>query len=118
VRELWKLGPSHYEIIVIDNLSTGHKESIPPGVVLEIADIRNKPSLIPLFEKYHPVAVFHFCAFISVSDSVVDPFGYYENNVVGTLNVLQLMHQYDCKVLYFSLVTQFLHVISMETLGD
>lgn len=44
----------------------------------------------------------HFCASISVGESVVDPLGYYENNVSGTINLLQTMVKYDVKYFIFS----------------
>ncbi|KAI9183638.1 hypothetical protein H9P43_004556 [Blastocladiella emersonii ATCC 22665] len=102
VRELWKLGKDAYEIVVVDNLSTGHIESVPEGVAFEKADIRDKASLVAVFDKHRPHAVFHFCASIVVSESCTDPLGYYENNVTGTLNMLEVMHQFDVKYFIFS----------------
>src|SRR5687768_6298893 len=77
-----------YEIIIVDNLSKGHVESIPKGIAFENADIRDKKSIEPVFEKYKPGAVMHFCASIEVGESVADPLKYYENNVAGTINLL------------------------------
>ncbi|KAJ3360171.1 hypothetical protein GGF32_008636 [Allomyces javanicus] len=102
VRELWKLGTDKYEIVVVDNMSTGHPQSIPKGVAFEKADIRDKASLVPVFEKHRPQAVFHFCASIEVAASCSDPLGYYENNVTGTLNMLEVMKQFDVKYFIFS----------------
>ncbi|KAI9216751.1 hypothetical protein BC828DRAFT_392865 [Blastocladiella britannica] len=102
VRELAKLGADKYDIVVVDNLSTGHPESVPAGVGYEKADIRHKETLVPVFEKHRPQAVFHFCASIVVSESCTDPLGYYDNNVTGTLNMLAVMKQFDVKYFIFS----------------
>lgn len=44
----------------------------------------------------------HFCASIAVGESCVDPLGYYENNVSGTVNLLQAMNRNGCKNIIFS----------------
>ncbi|KAL7750155.1 hypothetical protein RI367_004327 [Sorochytrium milnesiophthora] len=102
VRELHKLGKDKYEVVVVDNISTGHAQSVPQGVVFEKADIRDKASLVPIFEKHRPDAVFHFCASLVVPESCRDPLGYYKNNVTGTLNMLEVMHQFNVKYFIFS----------------
>ncbi|CAG8519815.1 7597_t:CDS:1 [Diversispora eburnea] len=100
VRELSTL--SHYEIIIIDNLSKGHVESIPVGIKFENADICDKEALERVFTKHKPEAVMHFCASIAVGESVTDPLGYYENNVVGTIYLLQAMKKHNVKYFIFS----------------
>ncbi|CAG8467320.1 14020_t:CDS:1 [Acaulospora morrowiae] len=100
VREL--LTQPGYEIIVLDNLSKGHVESIPTGVEFENANICDKESLERVFSKHKPDAVMHFCASIAVGESVTDPLGYYENNVVGTIYLLQTMIKHNVKYFIFS----------------
>ncbi|KAI8614643.1 hypothetical protein BC830DRAFT_1126378 [Chytriomyces sp. MP71] len=100
VREL--LRTKRYEIVIVDNLSTGHRESVPTGVTLEVGDIRDRGFLEATFAKYKPQVVFHLCAFISVGDSVKDPLSYYENNVSGTVTLLQAMVAHDVKYFVFS----------------
>ncbi|CAG8476814.1 12769_t:CDS:1 [Cetraspora pellucida] len=91
-----------YEIIVLDNLSKGHIKSIPNGIKFEKADIRDKKALERIFSEYKPDAVMHFCASISIEESVADPLGYYENNVVGTIYLLQTMKKHNVKYFIFS----------------
>ncbi|CAG8582354.1 2684_t:CDS:2 [Cetraspora pellucida] len=91
-----------YEIIILDNLSKGHIKSIPKGIKFEKADIRDKTALERIFSKHKPDAVMHFCASISVGESVADPLGYYENNVAGTIYLLQVMKKYNVKYFIFS----------------
>lgn len=100
VREFTSL--SGYEIVIVDNLSKGHVESIPKGVTFEEADICDKKSIEAVFEKHKPGAVMHFCASIEVGESVIDPLKYYENNVTGTINLLQTMQKYKVKYFIFS----------------
>jgi len=92
---------ANYEVITIDNLSTGHLDAVLSGK-LEVCDIRHKPQLDLLFKKYKPEAVIHFGAYSIVSESVNDPQKYYDNNVSGTLNLLQVMLENDCRNIIFS----------------
>ncbi|KAJ3285189.1 hypothetical protein HK104_009607 [Borealophlyctis nickersoniae] len=96
VRELKKL--NQHEIVVLDNLSKGHTAAIPEGVELEKGDIRDKAFLEATFAKHKPTAVFHFSASIEVAESCSDPLAYYENNVAGTITLLQVMKTHGAKV--------------------
>ncbi|KAG9289840.1 hypothetical protein G9A89_015420 [Geosiphon pyriformis] len=100
VRELIAL--PDYEIVILDNLSQGHLEAIPQGIAFEKVDIRDKPNLELVFNKHRPDAVMHFCASLAVEESVVDPLLYYENNVVGTVFLLQTMNKFKVKYFIFS----------------
>lgn len=89
------------EVVVLDNLSTGHRESVPEDV-LEIADLLEPSSLEAVFARHSFDGVIHFCARSLVGESVAQPYAYYENNVVGTLNLLQAMHRARVTRLVFS----------------
>jgi len=90
-----------YVPITIDNLSTGHKSSVKYGI-FEYCDIKDKISLDKLFKQYKPYAVMHFAASSIVSQSVDNPYSYYNNNVSGTLNLLKVMLDNNCKKIIFS----------------
>jgi len=90
-----------YDVVVLDNLSTGHKDAVKYGK-FELCDIKDKKKLDALFKKYRPDAVMHFSAYSIVSESVVDPYKYYENNVSGTLNLLKTMLENHCNKIIFS----------------
>lgn len=96
VKEISKSGD--YEVIVLDNLSKGHREAIDSNITLEVGDIRNKDDLERVFKTHVPEAVFHFSASIEVAESCQDPLKYYENNVAGTITLLQTMQKYKTKV--------------------
>ena len=86
---------------VLDNLSTGHRESVRWGDLIE-ADLLDPASLERAFAGQRYDAVMHFCARSLVGESMVDPYGYYTSNVAGTLNLLQAMRRHGVERLVFS----------------
>lgn len=99
VRELLKYG---YEVVVADNLQTGHRESIPDCVKFYEGDIRDKGFLDNLFETEEIAAVIHFAANALVGESMVDPLKYYDNNVYGTMVLLKSMVAHKIDKIVFS----------------
>ncbi|QTA38568.1 UDP-glucose 4-epimerase GalE [Thermosipho ferrireducens] len=95
---LYKKG---YEVVVYDNLSRGYREFAKWGEFIpgDIGDVR---LLDNIFKHYKIDAVMHFCAFIEVAESVVDPQKYYENNVGNTLKLLEAMRQNNVNKFIFS----------------
>ncbi|GAA5514229.1 UDP-glucose 4-epimerase [Deinococcus carri] len=86
VRQL--LGAGH-EVVVFDNLSSGHAQALPAGVPLVQADLLDPAAVKTALETHQPDAVVHFAALIEVGESMRAPARYYRNNVVGSLNLLQ-----------------------------
>jgi UDP-glucose 4-epimerase len=82
-----------YEVIVLDNLSNGHREIVEEvlQVKLIVGDMSDRPLLDKIFSTHNISAVMHFAAYIAVGESVTDPAKYYRNNVVGTLTLLEAM---------------------------
>lgn len=76
-----------YEPVVFDNLSNGHAEFVRWGV-LEQGDIRDRARLDEVFAKHKPDAILHFAALIEGGESVKNPAGFYDNDVVGALTLL------------------------------
>ena len=89
------------ELTVLDNLTTGHREAVRWGTLVE-ADLLDPASLERAFDGRHFDAVMHFCARSLVGESVAKPYDYYANNVTGTLNLLQVMRAHDVQRLVFS----------------
>lgn len=77
-----------HRVIVLDNLSTGHRWAVRTKDFVE-GDILDKKLLDKMFSDYDIECVLHFGAKSIVSDSVVDPLSYYENNVVGAQRLIQ-----------------------------
>ena len=90
-----------YQPICYDNLSTGHAEFVRWGPLI-VGDIRETPKLVELIRSHNVAAVMHFAAFSSVGESVSDPQKYYQNNVCGTLSLVEAMLSCKCSRLVFS----------------
>ena len=90
-----------YRVTVLDNLSTGHREAVQWGELVE-ADLLDPASLERVFAGRRFDAVMHFCARSLVGESVAQPYDYYANNVSGTLNLLQAMQRHGVAKLVFS----------------
>lgn len=95
------------DIVIFDNLSTGHIETIKKlkqigNVEFVEGDLKNKSDIKRVFEEFNINAVVHFAALSLVGESVVDPQKYYFNNVYGTLNLLESMLQHGVDKIVFS----------------
>ena len=66
------------------------------------ADMRNKEELRPIFEENKFDSMIHFAGLKAVGESVAKPLEYYENNLGGTFNLIDLMKEYGCKSIIFS----------------
>ena len=77
--------------VVYDNFSAGHREAVPNAAAVVTGDIHDVPLLRRTIREHGVDAVMHFAAWLSVGESVTDPAGYYRNNVLGTLAVLDAM---------------------------
>lgn len=95
------LSNNGFEVIVYDNLSTGHKEFVKWGP-LEIGDLCDTNNLNGVLKKYKIDAVFHFAAKAYVGESVQDPFKYYKNNIVGSASLIEAMQINNVKDVIFS----------------
>ncbi|MGQ9806511.1 MAG: UDP-glucose 4-epimerase GalE [Chlorobiales bacterium] len=98
VRELKKAG---YEVVVFDNLIYGHRE-LAQGARLIIGELENVALLREVFAEHQFDAVMHFAAFAYVGESVENPAKYYRNNVVATLNLLDVMREAKVNRVIFS----------------
>lgn len=94
------LARAGHEVTVLDNMLTGHREAVRWGPVVD-ADILKPETLDAGFERKVD-AVMHFCARSLVGESVTDPVAYYQNNVAGTLNLLDAMRRHGVDRLVFS----------------
>ncbi|TKX28196.1 UDP-glucose 4-epimerase GalE [Campylobacter sp. MIT 12-5580] len=91
-----------YECIVADNLIYGHKEAVDKRASFVHADLLDVFSLKNLFKTYKIDAVVHFAAFAYVGESVQNPAKYYQNNLIGTINLLNTMLEFNVKNIVFS----------------
>jgi UDP-glucose 4-epimerase len=101
---IYELLEKQYKIIIIDNLvnSSMNVLKVLDNVIFCKIDIRNSLQLENLFVKYKITAVIHFAALKAISESIMIPLQYYENNICGTINLLEIMKKHDCKKIIFS----------------
>ena len=91
-----------YEVVVVDNLSTGHRWAIDERARFVKGDIRNHKLMDAVFQLERIDAVMQFAADIVVAESESDPLKYYDNNVYGTVALLQSMLKNNVKNMIFS----------------
>jgi UDP-glucose 4-epimerase len=90
-----------HEVVVFDSLTTGHREAVGTASLV-VGNLLDPAALKALFSAHRFDVVMHFCALSLVGVSVAEPYLYYQNNVVGTLNLLQAMHAAGVAWLVFS----------------
>jgi UDP-glucose 4-epimerase len=89
-------------VTVFDNLQTGHRDAIDPKATFFQGDLRDPSALDSVFASSTFDAVIHFAANSLVAESVKDPLKYFDNNVSGTIGLLQAMNRHQVKQLIFS----------------
>jgi len=98
-----------YDVVVVDNLSNGSRGSLArvqnitqKSLEFVQADLRDADAVSKLFGAHELSAVLHFAGLKAVGESVSQPMRYYDNNVNGTLRLLEAMQTADVKTLVFS----------------
>ena len=96
-----QLSDAGHTVFVLDNLTTGFRDLAKFGQLI-VGDIQDVNFLESLFRLHSFDGVLHFAANSQVGESVVNPSKYYQNNVSGTLNLLDVMVRHDVKNFIFS----------------
>ena len=91
-----------HAVTVYDNLRTGHREAVPPGAELVVADVADRAALDRVMRGKKFDAVMHFAALIEAGESMLYPERFFRNNSVGTLTVLEAMTEHSVPRLVFS----------------
>lgn len=99
VNQLLKQG---YQVVVVDDLSTGSRSALSDKVTFYQVDILNLSSFREVFQKHSFHAVFHFAAKLNVPESFQKHFQYFDINVVGTRNTLQMCEEFKINHFVFS----------------
>lgn len=98
-----------YQVLILDNLSNSQKSVL--NAIKQITgtqpdfiegDIRDRALLDSIFQQHSITAVIHFAGLKAVGESVAQPLKYYDNNLTGTLTLLQALQQADVRSLVFS----------------
>jgi UDP-glucose 4-epimerase len=80
-----------HRVVVLDNLSTGHREAVPDDVLLVVGQVGDADLVRRTLREHDVNAVMHLCAFAYVGESMVDPHKYYRNNIGEGLGLLEAM---------------------------
>lgn len=98
-----------HEVVIIDNFVNSSPKALArieqltkKAIPFYQVDIRDKKALRQVFEQHTFDACIHFAGLKAVGESVIKPYAYYDNNIVGTLCLLEVMEQFNCKNLIFS----------------
>ena len=91
-----------YKVIAIDDLSTGYRKLVPKKCTFIKVDISKLANLEKVFRKNKFNAVFHFAAKKKIDESQKYPLKYFNTNVIGTKNLLDLIVKYEIKNFIFS----------------
>lgn len=99
IRLLLKQG---YDVIVLDNLSRGHKKAIPEEITFIKGDLSDENLLNEIFKENKIDAVIHFAGFIEAGESMKNPKIFFENNVINGIKLLDIMMKYNVKKIIYS----------------
>lgn len=98
-----------YDVVVVDNLSNSSERSLErvgtitgKNVTFYKADILDREALETIFEEEEISACIHFAGLKAVGESVAKPWEYYQNNIAGTLTLVDVMRKHNCRNIIFS----------------
>jgi UDP-glucose 4-epimerase len=90
------------KVVVLDNLTTGFRFLVPPGVPLVVGSTGDRDLVARTLRHHNVTAIIHFAASIVVPDSVRDPLGYYRNNTLNTCNLVDVAIECGVRQVIFS----------------
>ena len=90
------------QVVVVDNLSRGHLSAVNKKATFYRGDIRDEAFMEEVFGKEDIEAVFHFCAYIRIPESLKEPNDYFDNNVGGLISLIKVMQKFHTSKLIFS----------------
>ncbi len=99
---VYELIEQGHSVVVADNLVKGHREAVHNDAKFYEGDLRDAEFLDRVFSENKIDAVIDFAAFSLVGESVTEPLKYFDNNVYGTIRLLEAMNRADVKKIVFS----------------
>jgi UDP-glucose 4-epimerase len=79
---------AEFGVVVLDDLSTGHRGALPPGIPLIELSLGDRVGVAKVLDEYRPDAVIHFAGSIEAGESATDPRRFYANNLTNALNLV------------------------------
>ena len=99
---VYELEDAGEDVVIVDNLATGHREAVHPKARFYEGDVRDGALMDSEFEQEKIDAVIHFAAYSLVGESVGNPVKYYDNNVGGAIALVDAMQRNGVKQIVFS----------------
>ena len=99
---VYELEDAGEDVVIVDNLATGHREAVHPKARFYEGDVRDGAFMDSVFEQEKIDAVIHFAAYSLVGESVGNPVKYYDNNVGGAIALVDAMQRNGVKQIVFS----------------
>ena len=99
---VWRLIDGGHQVVVLDDLSTGHDWAVPGAATLIRGDIGDPDTLMRAFTTDRIEAVIHFAGSVIVPESVADPLKYYRNNTCVSRRLIEACLTHDVRTLVFS----------------
>lgn len=93
---------SGHDVVVVDNLSRGYSEALPPSIPLYVENIGHTEAMRTILRQHRIEAVVHCAAYAYVQESIHDPYLYYTNNISSGLALLEAMKAEGVQKLVFS----------------
>ena len=81
-----------HEVVVLDDLRSGHRAAVPEGAAFELGDVADRRLVADVFDRHRVGAVVHFAASSLVGESMERPHAYFANNAVASLRLLEAAH--------------------------
>lgn len=97
-----RLLEDNHEVTVVDSLEKGHKDSVDPRAHLEVGNLSDSAFLSQIFEANSFDAIIHFAAYISMGESMENPYIYFENNTYTALKLIEQASKHNVKKIIFS----------------
>jgi len=97
----WLLRKEGHETVIFDNLVNGFKEAVGETKLI-VGDLRKKEDIAAVFQNEKFDAVIHFAALALAGESMEKPYDYFNNNIVGGMNLLEAMRAGGCNTIIFS----------------
>jgi UDP-glucose 4-epimerase len=91
-----------HDVVVLDSLENGHRKAVDERAVFVKGDVGNAKLIRWLLRKHRIDAVIHFAGYINVGESVLDPYKYYSNNVMKSMELLKAMKTEGTRRIVFS----------------
>ncbi len=97
-----RLGAAGFDVSVLDDLSAGHRETVPAGVALHVVDLADEAATAVAVDMASADAVVHFAGAIEAGLSMTDPARFYRVNVLGSFHLAEALRQHGSPPLVYS----------------